>query len=300
MTAPLADGFADRVAVVTGGASGIGRALVEALVAAGAKVVIADVEKDRLAATTTEIVEATGGEVVAVVTDVTDPESVEALAEETYRRFGACHLLMNNAGVGAPATKVWDTTPNDWRWVHSVNVFGVAYGIQSFVPRMLAGGEPGHVVNTSSGDGSVMPIAAASVYASSKAAVGVITECLALQFETEGAPLAASLFLPAGGLLDTGMWTADRNRPDHLAREKPRDRPSMTVAQVVAMAEQAGRPIRLQPLGELAAIVLDGIRAGSFCLTIGLEADAEILAERAQRFGQGLNPAYAIDHGIGV
>jgi NAD(P)-dependent dehydrogenase (short-subunit alcohol dehydrogenase family) len=293
-------GYDGRVAVVTGGASGIGKALVEGLAARGATVVIADVEKDKLEQTAAELTERTGATVVGIVTDVTDTDSVNGLAAETFERFGAVHLLFNNAGVGSPSAKVWDTTPNDWRWVHSVNVLGVAFGIQAFVPRMLAGGEPGHIVNTSSGDGTVMPLAAASVYAASKAAVSTLTECLAMQLEAEGAVLGASLFLPAGGLLDTGLWTADRNRPDALAREKSRSTPGVTVAQVLEMSAKAGRPITVQPLDELATVVLDEILAGTYCITIGLAQAAATLSERARRFGEGLNPAYAVDHGLGI
>ena len=145
--------FRERVVVVTGGASGIGRALGERFAAEGAFVVLADVETAALERTVEEL--AGAGDVAGVRTDVTDPASVEALAAEVYGRYGAVHVLVNNAGVGAPSAKVWETTPNDWRWVHSVNVFGVAHGVQAFVPRMLAGGEPGHIVNTSSGDGAV-------------------------------------------------------------------------------------------------------------------------------------------------
>jgi NAD(P)-dependent dehydrogenase (short-subunit alcohol dehydrogenase family) len=293
-------GYDGRVAVVTGGASGIGRALAEALAQRGANVVIADVEKDQLERTTAELTDRTGSTVVGVVTDVTDSDSVNALADETFERFGTVHLLFNNAGVGSPSAKVWDTTPNDWRWVHSVNVLGVAFGLQAFVPRMLAGGEPGHIVNTSSGDGTVMPLAAASVYAASKAAVSTLTECLALQLEAEGGELGASLFLPAGGLLDTGLWTADRNRPDALAREKPRTTPGLTVAQVLEMSAKSGHQIRVQPLDELAMLVLDEILAGTYCITIGLAAAAATLAERARRFGEGLNPAFTVDHGLGI
>jgi NAD(P)-dependent dehydrogenase (short-subunit alcohol dehydrogenase family) len=225
---------------------------------------------------------------------------VHALADAVYERHGACHLLVNNAGVSGPSGMIWESTPNDWRWVHAVNVMGVVFGIQAFVPRMIAAGEPGHIVNTSSSDGAVMPLAAASVYASSKAAVGTLTECLALQLEQEGINIATSLFLPAGGLLDTGLWTAERNRPDALAREKPRERPAVTVAQVVAMAEKSGKNVKLQSLDELAGVVLDGIKAGSYTITIGLEEDAATLTERARRFGEGLNPAFVIDHGFGI
>ena len=292
MTSPITD-FADPVVVITGGASGIGRALADEFAAAGARLVLADVEKDRLDTAVSEIGTSHGATAIGVVTDVASAESVEALAAATYDAFGATHVLVNNAGVGAPSAKVWETTPNDWRWVHSVNVLGVAYGVQAFLPRMIASGEPGYVVNTSSGDGAVNPLPGASVYAASKAAVSILTECLATQLEADGLPIGASLFLPAGGLLDTGLWTADRNRPVDLERERPRTTPAITVATLVEMSKQSGHEMHLQPLDELARVVLDGIRAGTYCITIGLEEAAETLAERAARFGAGRCPTIA-------
>ena len=292
MSGPIQD-YADRVVVITGGASGIGLALAREFAAVGARVVIADVEKDRLDDAIADLETVATREVVGVVTDVSSPESVDALAAEVFDRFGATHVLVNNAGVGAPAAKVWETTPNDWRWVHSVNVYGVAYGIQSFVPRMIASGEPGYVVNTSSGDGAVNPMPGASVYAASKAAVATLTECLAAQFEADGHPIGASLFLPAGGLLDTGMWTTDRNRPADLARERPRTTPAITLPDLLEMTKKAGHELRVQPLDELARVVLEGIKAGTYCITIGLDDAAQTLAERARRFGAGECPLVA-------
>src|SRR5210317_365611 len=172
--------FTDKVAVVTGGASGIGAGLVRSLLKAGAKVVVADVEATALEKAITEFAQS-GGEVSGVVTDVSNPQSVEALAQKVYDQYGECHLLFNNAGVAAPSANVWETTANDWTWVHGVNVQGVMNGIRSFVPRMIAGGAEGHVINTSSGDGGVSPLPYQSVYAAIKAAVSCLTECLAAQ-----------------------------------------------------------------------------------------------------------------------
>ena len=180
MATPITD-FRDKVAVVTGGASGIGRGICEELLKDGARVVVADIEKGAIDTTVAELSEIGSGQVTGVPTDVSKPDSVEALAGAVYEQHGVCHLLFNNAGIGAPGANVWDTTPNDWTWTFTVNVFGVAHGIQSFVPRMLAGGEAGHVVNTSSGDGAISPMPFASIYASSKAAVAIMTECLAAQ-----------------------------------------------------------------------------------------------------------------------
>ncbi len=277
-----------KVAVVTGGGGGIGRALVEVLLDEGMRVVVADVQDDLLAAATADL--SSRGEVIGVRTDVTDLGSVEALADATWEAFGACHLLCNNAGVGAPSSLMWETTPNDWRWVHGVNVMGVMHGVVTFVPRMLASGEPGHVMNTSSGDGGIEPLPAASVYAASKAAVSTMTECLAAQLESEGTALRASVFYPSGGLLRTGLWESDRTRPCELARERPRATEPMTVAKLEAMAESGGFDLPWQDLGELARVAVDGIKAGRFVHAIGLDDMAATLRRRADEIGRGELP----------
>jgi NAD(P)-dependent dehydrogenase (short-subunit alcohol dehydrogenase family) len=280
-----------KVAVVTGGAGGIGLALCEELVAEGMKVVVSDVRDDAVRAAT-ESLGATG-EVEGVVTDVSDPASVEALADATYARFGACHVLCNNAGVGAPSSTPWETTINDWRWVHGVNVMGVVHGTLAFVPRMLEAGEPGHIVNTSSGDGGIEPLPTASVYAASKAAVTTFTECLASQLESLDTPLRASIFYPSGGLLKTGLWEAEKTRPAELARERPRTTEPMTVAKLEKMAEDGGYQLPWQDLNELARIVIDGIKADDFIFMFGLDKMGETLRARADRLEQGQLPIHA-------
>ena len=279
--------FAGKVAVVTGGASGIGRSLVKELLAAGAKVVIADVEQGALDKVVAEFDGA--GQVSGVVTDVSDPASVHALADAVYDAHGVCHLLFNNAGVAAPSANVWETTVNDWKWVHGVNVHGVIHGIQAFVPRMIAGGEEGHVINTSSGDGGISPLPYQSVYASSKAAVSTISECLAAQLQSEGTQLGASVFYPSGGLLDTGIWTTDRNRPQDLAREKPYD-PVPTVEDFKVATEAAGMQLEFQDLDELARFCLQGILDKRFVIMIRVEEAEATLQERAARIGRAELP----------
>lgn len=280
--------FAGRVAVVTGGASGIGKSLARALLAEGARVVIADVEQGALDTAVSEL-GAGGQQVLGVVTDVADPQSVDALAQQVFDRFGACHLLFNNAGVAAPSANVWETTVNDWKWVHGVNVMGVVHGIQAFVPRMIASGEAGYVVNTSSGDGGISPLPYQSVYAASKAAVTSITECLAAQLQSEETLLKASVFYPSGGMLATGIWTTDRNRPAELAREKPYA-PIPTVEDFKQAASAAGWELQFQDLDELARYALDGIREQRFVIMIGLDEAEATLADRAQRIGRGSLP----------
>jgi len=279
--------FAGKVAVVTGGASGIGRALVRELLAADAKVVIGDVEQSALDRVLEEL---TGsGDLQGVVTDVSSAASFNALADKVYELHGACHLLFNNAGVAAPSANVWETTENDWKWVHGVNVHGVMHGIRAFVPRMIAGGEEGHVINTSSGDGGISPLPYQSVYASSKAAVSCISECLAAQLQSEGTKLAASVFYPSGGLLDTGIWTTDRNRPAALAREKPYD-PVPTVQDFKVAAEAAGMELAFQDLDELARYCLQGIREQRFVIMIDVQDAQATLQARAERIGRAALP----------
>jgi NAD(P)-dependent dehydrogenase (short-subunit alcohol dehydrogenase family) len=281
-----------QVAVVTGGASGVGKALVKALVGEGLKVVIADVEKPALEAAAKEL-----GDVVPIVTDVSDPESVERLAARVFDELGACHLLFNNAGVGAPNCNVWDTTPNDWKWVHGVNVNGVAYGIQAFVPRMLESGEEGYVLNTSSGDGGISPLADQVVYASSKAAVSIMTECLGAQLAAQGTKLRAAIFYPSGGLLNTGIWTTKRNRPKELAREKPVDASQeVTFDMFMQGAKAAGMDIPVQDLDELAQFVLEGIRNDDFVIMIRREEMEAQLSDRAAKLAKGQCPIGAGFH----
>jgi len=281
--------FKGKVAVITGGASGIGRAFAAALAAEGAKLVLADVEQKALDATADALRER-GAEVIGVATDVSKRESVQALADRVFSEHGACHILANNAGVGAPSAPVWETTPNDWAWIYGVNVMGVVNGIHAFVPRMLASGEEGLVINTSSGDGGIEPLPDQSVYASSKAAVSIITECLAAQLAAREEPVEAMLFYPAGGLLDTGIWSCDRNRPGSLAREKAVEGEPQTIEKFKAMAEKAGFELPVQDLDELAQALISDIRAGRFVSMIGVETAGQKLAERAARVGKGELP----------
>jgi NAD(P)-dependent dehydrogenase (short-subunit alcohol dehydrogenase family) len=279
--------FNGKIAVVPGGAGGIGKYMVRELINAGATGVVADVEQGALDTAVEEL--SALGTVSGRIVDVSSQESVQALADHVYDTHGACHLLFNNAGVAAPSANVWDTTANDWTWVYGVNVMGVMHGIQSFVPRMIEGGEEGYVINTSSGDGGVSPLPYQSVYASSKAAVSCLTECLSAQLEGEGTKLGASIFYPSGGMLKTGIWNPDRNRPAELAREKP-GVPAPKIEDFAKVFEQHGMKMEFQDLDELARFCLDGIREKRFIIMIGLENSETTLLDRAQRIGRTERP----------
>lgn len=200
-----------RVAVVTGAASGIGRALSELLLERGASVVLADVEEAALAATAAEL--APGGPVLAVPVDVADADSVQALADAAVERFGAVHLLCNNAGVSGMVGRSWVTPIEDWRWVLEVNVWGVVHGIRSFLPILLAQ-EEGHVINTGSA-ACFETVPGMGPYGASKHAVLGISEALQLELLAAGAKVGVSVLIP-GDVVNTPIMASTRNWPERL------------------------------------------------------------------------------------
>lgn len=205
--------FEGRVAVVTGAASGIGRAMATRLAAEGMKVVLADVEIESLRKTAGAL-EAQGREVLMVQTDVSQADSVSALAEQTVDAFGGVHVLCNNAGVFA-AGPSWEAPISDYEWVFGVNVWGVLHGLRSFVPIMLEGGEEGHIVNTASMAAvTVAPLTAP--YYMSKAAVMSLSEGLYL--ELQATKIGVSVLCPE--VVDTAIGRSERNRPEHLSRKQ--------------------------------------------------------------------------------
>ena len=292
------DDLTGKVAVVTGGAAGIGRGIVGALLDEGARVVIADIEAPVLDRTVAEL--SGRGDVRGVVTDVSDAASLDALADTVYDQLGACHVLWNNAGVtSGGGGNPWEQEPNDWRWCFGVNVFGTANGVLAFVPRMVASGEPGMVVTTSSGDGGIAPVPYASVYASSKAAISCFTEALAHQFLAQGTNLRAAVFYPSGGLLETGLWEAQRNRPAELARVRPRPpAPGTTFAEFKTALAAAGRPTDVVDLDELGRFAVQGVKDGKFVISHNLDAAGRLLHARADAIAKGELPPSALE-GLG-
>ena len=274
------------VAVVTGGAGGIGRGIVGALLRRGATVVIADVEQGAIDAAVEDL--APLGSVSGYHTDISDEHSVAALAEHVYATHGRCNLLYNNAGVtSGGGGKPWQQEPNDWRWCFGVNVFGTAFCTSAFVPRMIEGGQPGQIINTSSGDGGFAPVPIASVYAASKAAVSCFTEALHHNLISEGTALRASVFYPSGGLLRTGLFTASRNRPDHLQRQGAgTGRVSMTFDEMKDMLAKGGRDVTEADLDELGEFVVDETAARRFIIARNLDDTVDLLHRRADAIGR--------------
>jgi NAD(P)-dependent dehydrogenase (short-subunit alcohol dehydrogenase family) len=262
------ESFAGKVAVVTGGGSGIGRALALAFARAGARVVLADVDEAAMEAVVGEA-RALGVEAVTVRTDVSDRGQVEALADRAWQSFGAVHVLCNNAGVA-----IWgglDTaTHRDWQWVLGVNLWGVIHGVEAFVPRMIAARQPGHVVNTASMAGLVAT-RGLGIYNTSKYAVVGLSETLAKDLKPYG--IGVTVLCPMG--VATRIRDAGRNRPAALRNER----------------EAPGEPVELMgrtlPPEDVAAMVLAAIRAGE-PYVITHDEGLEPLRRRFERMQQAI------------
>jgi len=208
--------FKGRVAVITGAATGIGRAIAENSAREGMKVVLSDIEEEALTKTEEEM-KVAGADVLAVVTDVSKASDVEVLAQKTLQAFGAVHLLCNNAGVNA-GTSIWESTLADWKWVIDVNLWGVIHGVRTFVPIMLGQDIECHIVNTASILGLTSgPGPNCGIYKMTKHAVVSLSETLYCELVERNAPIKVSVLCP--GLVNTRILDSERNRPPELKND---------------------------------------------------------------------------------
>jgi len=247
--------FKGKVAVITGAASGIGRAIAERCVREGMKVVLADIDEANLAGATTELT-ALGGTVIPARTDVSRRGDVELLARRTLDAFGQVHLLVNNAGVGAGGS-AWEATWNDWEWVIGVNLWGVIHGVKVFTPLMLGQNVECHIVNTASTAGLIVGGGSAP-YAATKHAVVALSESLYLALQQRNALVKVSVLCP--GLVSTNIVDAERHRPAQLKNEPVALTPEMQAGlSAFRAAIQAGMP----PV-KVADFVFDAIKKEQF------------------------------------
>jgi NAD(P)-dependent dehydrogenase (short-subunit alcohol dehydrogenase family) len=259
----------DRTAVVTGGASGIGRALALLFAREGANVVVADLDEAGMAETVAGVSQA-GRRALAVKTDVSRLADVEALADRAFGEFGAVHVVCNNAGVA-----LWggleSVTHKDWEWAMGVNLWGVIHGVEAFVPRMVAGKQPGHVVNTASMAGLIAS-QGLGIYNTTKYAVVGLSETL--QKDLRGYDIGVSVLCPMG--VNTQIRQSDRNRPAALRNEAP---------------EREGRAVELigryLPPEHVAERVLRAIYANRLYV-ITHEEGLTPLKRRFERMAQGI------------
>jgi len=226
------DELTGKVAVVTGGASGIGLGMAEAFAAEGMKVVLADIEAAALAAAG-EKLRAAGADVLEVVTDVSVEDQVIDLATTTYSHFGTAHVVCNNAGVGGGAGLMWEIPQAGWDWAFRVNFWGVLHGIRAFVPRLVEQQE-GYIINTASVAGlKALPFM--SPYTATKHAVVGLSETLAFELAMTGSPVKVSVLCP--GFIRTRLMDSHRNWPDDLGE---------------------AQPIEESPVGEMVRALVDG------------------------------------------
>jgi NAD(P)-dependent dehydrogenase (short-subunit alcohol dehydrogenase family) len=269
-----------RVGVVTGAASGIGRGLIDAFVAAGMKAVLADVQEDALARAERELLDA-GADVLAVPTDVADADAVASLRDAALDRFGAVHVLCNNAGVGGFA-RIETLTLDHWNWVLGVSLWGVVNGLTAFLPTLLAQDEA-HVVNTAS-FGGFFPTRGLGPYGAAKAAVVSLSESLHMELRDAGSAVGVTVLCP--GPVATAIADDERNLPRGMVRRADLDPAPETAArrdQNAAMMREGKSP------AEIAAMVLAAIRERRFYVHTAPEL-LPLLDERFDRIRAARNP----------
>ncbi len=247
--------FAGKVAVVTGAGSGFGREFAQLGAQLGMKLALADIQADALAETV-ETLRAQGVQVFGETVDVSRAADVERLAQRTLERFGAVHLVFNNAGVAAGGL-LWEHGVKDWEWVLGVNLWGVIHGVRAFVPIMLAQGDPCHVVNTASVAGLLSP-QLMGLYNVSKHGVVTLTETLYHDLRISGANIGVSLLCPA--FVPTGIAQSHRNRPAGLAGDEA---PTASMLAARKASEKAVSSGRISA-AEVARMTFDAIRAERF------------------------------------
>jgi NAD(P)-dependent dehydrogenase (short-subunit alcohol dehydrogenase family) len=248
--------FQGKVAVITGAASGFGREFARIAGGLGMRLALADNEPAPLEAVAAEL-RAGGAEELAEQVDVSRAADVERLAARTVERYGAAHLLFNNAGVGADGGFVWENSVNDWQWVLGVNLWGVIHGVRCFVPIMLRQDCECHVVNTASVAGLVSP-PTMGVYNTSKHAVVALSETLFHDMRMANAKIGVSVLCPA--FVKTGIADAERNRPSDLANTAPPTQSQVAARQQLEQAVTAGR----LSAADVARLCFDAIREDRF------------------------------------
>jgi len=275
--------FNGKLAVVTGGASGVGFAIGEALAKEGAKVILTDVEEESLQKSTAILTDQSL-DVSCHVADVSDANSMHELASWCQSEHGPVHLLFNNAGV-APAEllPIWETKPNDWQWAYGVNVMGVLHGIQAFVPGMLAHGEDSRVINTCSGNGAFINLPSTPIYTSSKASVSSLTEVLKLQLDQAEANVKVSILFPGPHTVRTKLFSAERNRPEELARDPDApEHPISSVEDMLEMMSSMGIEMETTEPEEVASFCLSQIKLGNYWINPISEKSEQAFKDRVE------------------
>ncbi len=273
--------FNGKVAVITGGASGVGRSLAFALGRRGAKIVVGDVDKKAMAQMETDLA-AEGIEAIVEHCDVTSEESLNRVADIATAKFDGIQLVFANAGIGAGETgALWDYSKKDWQWTFNVNVWGVVNSIRVFMPRLVAANEPAHFVVTGSGNGAYAILPDVPIYTATKAAVHAITENLHYQVQAGSLPVKVSALFPGPHVVDTGLFNSWRVRPDELKKEGVEGNESgiNSMEDMKKMCEEFGIELKTTHPDEVAEMAVKGLEKDAFwLLETTPETDAKIQA----------------------
>lgn len=269
--------FINKVAVVTGAASGIGKAMAERFASEGMRLVLGDIELQPLSQFADQL-RANGTQVLFERVDVSNPADLETLARKAYEEFNAVHLLCNNAGVFPPGAPVWKEPLGTWNWTLNVNFFGVLHGVQAFLPRMLESGEEAHIVNTASVAGlTTRPLM--SAYNVSKHAVVALSECLFAELQLTTDKIGVSVLCPAWA--KTQLADSTRNRPAGVQAD-----PSISFGFSDALKQVVEEGT---PPDQIVDVMMGAIRGNQFWILTGPQSDAGI-RERFESILSRTNP----------
>jgi NAD(P)-dependent dehydrogenase (short-subunit alcohol dehydrogenase family) len=282
--------FTNKVAVITGGASGVGRSIAFALGRLGARVVIADVDGDAMQECTRDA----GAEGITAITrrcDVRKAEDCAALAQAALDEYGRIDLVFANAGVGAgEGGPMWTYSMNDWQWCFSVNVWGVVNTINAFMPRLVEQDSEAHFVITGSGNGAFVMLPDAPIYTASKAAVQAITENLHFQLQAAKSPVQVHALFPGPHVVETGLFNSDRVRPEEFARLGAKTSGISSIEDMRRLMAQYGMELRSTHPDEVAAAALEGIAAGKFWINPRTEEGLAKFLARVESIRTLTNP----------
>ncbi len=283
--------FKNKVAVITGGASGVGRAIARLLAGEGARIAIADIEANALDQTVSELAQQ-GCDCMGQRADVTDQASMNALADAVLEKFGQIDLVFANAGVGTgEAGNMWEYERNDWEWGFRVNTWGLIHSINAFMPKLVAQNTEAHFVVTGSGNGAFLMLPNTPIYTASKAAVQAITENLHYQLQAMQSPVKVNALFPGPHVVNTGIFNSERNRPEALPGnpDKP-DSGIHSVEDMKAIMAQYDMKLETTEPEEVAATAIQGIRDEKFWITAMTDKSRAAIRERTEGILSGITP----------
>ncbi len=282
--------FTDKLAVITGGASGVGRSIAFALGKRGARIVISDVDQGALEATSQALTDA-GITARGVYCDVTSMDSCQALADSALETHGGIDLVFANAGIAAgEAGALWEYSEKDWHWSFNVNIWGVIHTIRAFMPILIAQDREAHFSITGSGNGGLVILPDVPIYTATKAAVHAITENLYIQ--TEATPINVHALFPGPHVVDTGLFNSSRVRPEEFKKPgvETNETGISSVEDMLKMAQEFGITLEVTHPDEVAEMAIKGIENNQFWILATTPGTDAALQARLDMINNRTNP----------